>query len=367
MDVAPTDTALRVQLADVLMQTQRADQAVLLLEEAVRRAPTDAGARTELVRAYLGKHDFAAARTAAEDLKTMRPDSGGGWYLAGMASVGENKPDEAQKEFEHALALQPKAFDALSALARLDVARGKAMQAIALVKNAADADPSNALALNLLGELYLGQNNVARATDTLTRAITLAPKWWVPYRNLAVAKLATKDSSGAIAAFEAGLKIAPGEPQLVTELALVYETHGRVDDAIALYEASYRKNPHVQGVANNLAMLLVTYKKDRSSLDRARDLTEGFASSNDGKLLDTNGWVHFKRGEYAEALPVLGRAVDRAPDSKEIRYHLGMAELHLGQADRARSDLESALAGSAKFFGSDEARTTLASLKGSAG
>jgi Flp pilus assembly protein TadD len=77
--------------------------------------------------------------------------------------------------------------------------------------------------------------------------------------------------------------------------------------------------------------------------------------------------VRFKRGEYAEALPVLGRAADRAPDSKEIRYHLGMAELHAGQPDRARADLESAVAGAAKFFGSDEARTTLASLKSSSG
>jgi hypothetical protein len=44
-----------------------------------------------------------------------------------------------------------------------------------------------------------------------------------------------------------------------------------------------------------------------------------------------------------------------------------MAELHLGQTDRARADLEAALSGSGQFFGADEARTTLASLKGSAG
>jgi Flp pilus assembly protein TadD len=117
-------------------------------------------------------------------------------------------------------------------------------------------------------------------------------------------------------------------------------------------------------VANNLAMLLVTYRKDRPSLDRARDLTADFVSSADGKLLDTNGWVRVKRGEFADALPVLGRAVERAPNSREIRYHLAMAELYLGQTDRARADLETALAGSVKFYGSDDARITLASLKG---
>jgi Flp pilus assembly protein TadD len=194
-----------------------------------------------------------------------------------------------------------------------------------------------------------------------------APKWWVPSRNLAFAKLTTGDVPGATAVYETALKVAPGEAQLVSELASIYETHDRVDDAIALYDGAYRHNPHSAVVANNLAMLLVSYKKDRASLDRARDLTAEFASSDNGTLLDTNGWVHFKRGEYSQALPILGRAADRAPDSKEIRYHLGMAELHAGETDRARADLETAVSGPGKFFGADEARVTLASLKSSAG
>jgi len=77
--------------------------------------------------------------------------------------------------------------------------------------------------------------------------------------------------------------------------------------------------------------------------------------------------VHFKRGEFAEAVPVLSRAAERSPASKEIRYHLGMAELRAGQTERARADLEAAVDGSSKFVGADEARTALASLKARAG
>jgi tetratricopeptide (TPR) repeat protein len=366
LDVAPKDPATRMQLAQVLVQTQRADEAVTLLEETVRLVPANVSARTELIRAYLNKRDFTAARTAAGDLKTLHPESAAGWYLAGMAATGQNMPDEAQKEFEHALSIQPRAYDTLTALARLEVARGQGAQAIALVKKAAEADPPSPPLFNLLGELYFGQNQLAQSDQVLTKANTMAPKWWLPYRNLALTKVAEKDHKSAVALLEAGLKLAPSELQLMTELALVYENDGRVNDAIALYEAAYRQNPHSQPIANNLAMLLVNYKEDRASLDRARDMTADFASSNDGKLLDTNGWVHIKRGEYAEALPVLDRAIDREPKSSEIRYHLGMAELYLGHTERARADLEAALAGSAKFYGSDAARSTLASLKGRA-
>jgi tetratricopeptide (TPR) repeat protein len=367
VDLAPNDVGLSVELGRLLLQTQQTDQAVALLEGAVRRTPADAAARTELAQAYLAKRDFAAAHTAAKDLQTLRPQSAAGFHLAGMAAVGFNQLDEAQHEFEHALALQPQAYDTLAALARLEISRGHTDRAIELVMGATQHDPPSVAALNLLGELYLLQKKTDLASDALTRASVVAPGWWVPYRNLALVRVAAQDSAGAIAAYEAGLKVAPAEPQLASELAQLYESHGRANDAIALYQTLHRQNPRGEGIADALAMLLVTYRTDRSSLDQARDLTSGFASSADGKLLDVNGWVHFKRGEYAQALPALQRAAERAPDVKEIRYHLGMTELSLGQTERARSDLEAALSGSATFVGSDQARATLAALKNRAG
>jgi Flp pilus assembly protein TadD len=178
--------------------------------------------------------------------------------------------------------------------------------------------------------------------------------------------MAANDGAGAIAAYQAGVKAAPGEPQVAAELAYLYERLGRIDDAIGLYESMYRRDPRAQAVANNLAMLLVNYRKDKASLDRARDLTAGFTASNDGTLLDTNGWVHFKRAEYDEALPVLQRAAEQAPQSREIRCHLGLAEWRVGHSDQARTDLEAGLAGKDSFAGADEARTALAQLTGRA-
>lgn len=363
LDIAPNSLAVNEDLAKLLLETHRPEKAVEIMEHAVHDAPQDASARILLIRTYLAKPDNAAAKAAALDLQTLVPASGAGAYFAGLADAGQNKLDDAKKELEQSLKLQPDAFDTLSALARLDVARGQPQAAIALLKTAADQDSNNAPVLNLLGELYLGQKDLPHAQDALTRATFAAPKWWIPYRNLALVKLAGSDTDGAIAAYKAGLALAPTDPELVSELALIYEGHGRTDEAIATYDAAYRLNPKSTGIANNLAMLLVTYRTDRASLDRARDLSSGFASSEDGRLLDTNGWVHFKRGEYAEALPVLGRAIDKVPDSRQIRFHYAMAELHAGQADRAKTDLETALAGAAKFMGSDEARATLASLK----
>lgn len=367
LDLTPNDVSLRTGYAKFLMSAHQTDKAADVLEEAVRSAPGDAQVRDGLVRAYIAKQDFDAAAKAAEDLKTLQPESSDGWYLAGLAAQGKNHLDEAERQFEHALAMQPGALDTLSALARLELARGRAAKAIALVKNATEKSPTDAYSLNLLGELYMTQREPALAHDAFSRATQLAPKWWVPYRNLAIERHTVKDAPGAVTAYQAAIKVAPTEPKLVTELADIYQSLGRIDEAIECYEAGSRANPRAQTIANNLAMLLVTYRKDARSLDRARDLTAGLRSSEDAVLLDTTGWVHFKRAEYADALSVLQRAAARTPGSREIRYHLGMAELKSGLRDRALVDLEAAVAGAGGFPGADEARTTLTSLKGQAG
>lgn len=367
VDAAPTDTALRIDLAQLLLRAKHYDQAVTLLEQTVQQSPSDTQARVALARAYLASSNFSAARTAAEDLKQLRPDLAAGPYLAALAAQGEHRNDDSAREFEQALKLQPDALDALSGLADLELRRGHPERAIALLQSAVEREPKSALLMNLLGENYLNAHDYARAAQSFGRAIALDPHWSAPYRDLAIAKLRANDVAGGIAAYEQGVKAAPENEELVTELALLYTKYGRVDDAIALYDQTYKRNPHLQFAANNLAMLLVTYKTDQQSLDRARDLSASFAASQNADLLDTSGWVRFKRGEYTDALSLLERAVERSPDSRVIRYHAGMAEWRAGQRERAVTSLEFALSGSAVFDGSDEARSALATLRGHGG
>jgi tetratricopeptide (TPR) repeat protein len=218
----------------------------------------------------------------------------------------------------------------------------------------------------MLGEVLVGAKETAKATDVLSQTIQLAPKWWLPYRNLALAKLAAGDQAGAIAAYESGIQATDYQPTLMVDLAGLYERLGRIDDAIRQYETLTKRNPRLELAANNLAMLLITYRKDQPSLDRARDLSAPFATSNVGAYLDTHGWVRFKRGEINQALPVLERAAAQSPNSKVLLFHLGMAQYKAGDRNRAINSLEKALDGGVKFAGVDEARSTLTALKGSA-
>jgi tetratricopeptide (TPR) repeat protein len=364
----PDDLGVRTDLAALLMRSNKADAAVALLEEGVKLAPDDVLAREALARAYIGESDWTAAPAAVEELRKRAPDAAVGPYLAGLIAAGQNHLDESQQDLELALKRNPHGFDVLSELVKLDLSRGRTASAIARIRKAEESDPKNAAVANLLGEVYLGAHDLPQASQTFAQAGALAPQWWLPERNIARAKLAAGDVPGALAAYDAAAQLAPAEPQVAFESASLDERQGRIDQAVARYQALYDHNPaQRQFAANGMASLLATYHKDRASLDRARQLTAGFNSTDQGSLLDTSGWVSYQRGEYQDALQTLERAVQRSPDSKVIHYHVALAELHAGQRERARANLESALDGAPSFTGADNARTLLASLKSGAG
>ena len=358
------DTGLRTDLAQVLLQTDRPAQAVVLLEDSVQKAPQDPQVRAALIRAYIADRDLTRARTAAASLKTLRPDLADGYQLSGLVAREEHRLDDAEKELQRALELQPDSFEILTSLTLVSLERGRAAAAIERLQHVRARNPRDAQILDLLGGTYLQVKDLPHATEVLTEATELAPRSWIAYRDLAQVRLAAGDSDGAIAKYRAALAVAPTQPRVAVELASLYEKRGQIDAAIACYESLIKGDQSARRIAaNNMALLLVGYKTDRASLDRASTLTANFDRATDASLLDTAGWVHFKRREYRDAVAVLQRAVDRSPDSKVILYHLGMAQLRLGQKDRARANLEAALAGSGSFTGSDEARSVLAGLR----
>jgi tetratricopeptide (TPR) repeat protein len=336
VETLPESTALKIDLAQLLIQADRASQAVSLLEAAVQHTTDAADLREMLIQAYRANRDLAAAHRAAEDLKALRPEDATGYYLAGLIAQDQKRLDESARNLERAYQLRPTALEILTALTRSSLARGRPAEAVGRLRKVLSSKPDDAATLDLLGATYLESKEFSQAQEVLSHAVAVAPRSWPAWRDLARVKLAQNDTAGAIEAYRAGLGIAPTEPRLNTELAALFEKLGRTDEAIGIYSTWLKADPNSQPlVANNLAMLLVTYRTDAVSLDRARSLTQRFELSDDPSLLDTSGWVHYQRHEFPAAVALLERAADHSPDSKVIRAHLDLARNALAGATPA--------------------------------
>jgi Flp pilus assembly protein TadD len=250
----------------------------------------------------------------------------------------------------------------VSALVRLDLAQQHPDHAVARLNKIIERYPNNAIAHNLKGEMLADLKRTDAAVVSFREAIKLSPSWEIPYHNLAVQEITAGRSDDAIKTLQQGISAASDVTPLVDDLASLYERSGRPNEAIAQYESVLQRHTDSSVAANNLAMLLVTYHSDKSSLDRARALAERFASSRDPQLIDTWGWVLYKRGENTDAINILQKAVDMAPQTPVLRYHLAMAQLKSGAREPARANLEQALKAGAPFSDSDVAKKTLAEL-----
>ncbi len=72
----------------------------------------------------------------------------------------------------------------------------------------------------------------------------------------------------------------------------------------------------------------------------------------------------YNRGNYVRAVTLMETAQSLGGKGADYAYHLGMAYFKINQPDKAREQLELALADDAvDFVGKDEARQTLEALK----
>jgi len=79
-------------------------------------------------------------------------------------------------------------------------------------------------------------------------------------------------------------------------------------------------------------------------------------------VLDTLGWIQYRRGAYVDAEKTLSRAADKAPNNATLRYHLGMTYYQLGRKEDAIASLKRSLQLDEKSTDAAEARRVLREL-----
>ncbi|MDX2288315.1 MAG: tetratricopeptide repeat protein [Hyphomicrobiaceae bacterium] len=242
----------------------------------------------------------------------LQPDQA--FALAALANAHEatKRYDEAISTYdriprgsalEQAIDIR-KAFN-LNSLERTDEARD-------LLDAVAKSNPADVKPLDALGNIMRSRKRYDEAVDYYTRVISLIGKPeerdWVYYYSRGTSYERLKRWPEAEADLMQALKLSPDQP-----LALNYLGYSWIDRGRNLREGM------------KLIEKAVSLKPD------------------DGYIVDSLGWAHFRLGHYEKAVTHLERAVELRPEDPVLNDHLGDAYWQVGRAREARFQWDQAL------------------------
>jgi tetratricopeptide (TPR) repeat protein len=138
-----------------------------------------------------------------------------------------------------------------------------------------------------------------------------------------------------------GAEEEPTVPEVLYETSIVYAMLGREVGAERLLRETIRLAPDHAMALNNLGYtrLVLGYGDDQTAawIERAHELVP-----EDGNVLDTAGWLHYKQGRFEGdddapgALALLREALDRTEEpAPEVLDHLGDTLWRVGDAEGA--------------------------------
>lgn len=157
---------------------------------------------------------------------------------------------------------------------------------------------------------------------------------------------AFQEQEGNIAAAEAtleeGIRNNPENDALVFRVGVLADKRGDKEEAVARMKRAIELNPKS---ANALNYLGYTYAELGRDLDEAeRLILEAIQNKpDDGYIIDSLGWVYYKKGDYAQALTWLLKSVSLVGDDPVILEHLGDTYLKLNDIVNALKYYEKSL------------------------
>lgn len=244
--------------------------------------------------------------------------------------------------------------------------------ALALARLADHLRPGNDAVALLLGEVFEAQGRTTEAIESYRAVDASSPLSWTARLRIAIDLDDLDRTEEAIAGLEAMAAERPDRSDPWITMGDLRRGHERWDEAVQAYdqavaligepEAHHWRLYYVRGITLERAKqwpraeadflkalelepdqpyvlnyLGYSWVDQGINLGRALEMIEGAVDQrpNDGFIVDSLGWAHYRLGDYTEAVRQLERAVELQPDDPTINDHLGDAFWRVGRHTEA--------------------------------
>ena len=408
----PDSIAARLNQARILLQLNRANDAIPILQGILDKTPAQTDALTLLSQTLLAQNRGEEAAAAAERARKADPRNLG--LINGSAQIYAR-----MKDYDRALQVLDSAkvdgktpVQLLLTLGSVQLAAGQNDAAKRTFADLAAAEPNNVSATLTQVEVLSRLKDYATARQVLNDALQRQPGNLPLLQSRVRVELLDKNLDAALQTAETLRNIPANMPAAATLKGGLLMGAQRFKDAAAAFAEEYRKEPssalvialaqamQASGDANgasaelqrwqtnhpddpavaqamgtielaagrnesaerNLQIVLKQQPNDLVALNniawlfqqkgdkRAREYAQrAFELSPTPEVSDTLAWIMVSQGESSKALPLLQAAATGRPNNPSIRYHLAVALKDTNRPQDAIGVLRPIVEGSTAF------------------
>ena len=354
---------LAVEAAEFYESQKMVEEAIAIYQGLLAEDDTSEEAANRLVRIYLSRNQSDKALAVLQDLRKNATDGQKIDFIIGRIFMDQHKYQEAIKIFKEMLAREPGLDLARSLLAMAFYEAGDPAQAKALLLAVKKEDNGYDDAISLLIKMYAEEKEFQKAIALINRAIKESKGDSQKY-YFALASL--YEEQGKITEAERVLRDTvrqfPKVENGLFVLGMFFERHGRLDEAMIQMEKVLALSPN-----DPLALNYIGYSwADRGlNLPQALEYIQKAVAQrpDDGFILDSLGWVFFRRGELQQAVEALEKAIVLEPLDPTIHEHLGDVYLAFHKPQMALETYQKSLALSVKVEDQTRVKTKIGAIK----
>ncbi|MFP5391104.1 MAG: XrtA/PEP-CTERM system TPR-repeat protein PrsT [Gammaproteobacteria bacterium] len=304
-----------------------------------------------LGQAQLANKDEAAALESYSKIVTLLPKSPTAHLRLGGVQALMKNDSAAMESVKRALSLDPENVQGQLALVDLSMRKGDPSGALALVKKLQKQTPDAPAPFLLEGDIQMLLKKPDLALRAYDQAFTVGKNAQLLIKSLQAMKALGKDKEADARALQYAAAH-PDDAVINLYVGESYLNSKQYKLAIARFESVLKKFPDSVLALNNLAWAY-QQEKDARALATAEKAVK--LAPQNAPVLDTLGWILVEQGNTQRAVTLLQQAVAADPQAGDIRFHLASALFKAGDKEKARKEVDAALAGK-PFASLEEAR-----------
>jgi putative PEP-CTERM system TPR-repeat lipoprotein len=354
----PRAAAAQLELSRLQLAAGQAGASLRSAEEASKSNPDSAAARVALVRSLIAAKDLDRAGRELAAVRAAYPNAAEVHTLTGTLAMQRNDAAAARASFTRAQEIAPESLEALAGLIALDLKENNAATARGRIEQRVKQRATPELLL-LAARTYWSLDDLSAAERTLRQAIDAEPSMLAPYAMLGQLYMRQQKLDQARAEFDALAAKQSRPVGALTMSGIISQVQNNLPLARKRFEEALAVDGDAVIAANNLAWM---HAEQGDNLDVALRLaqTAAAAAPDVPEVLDTLGWVYYKKDLPRLAVAQFQRAVEKAPGNASYLHHLGLAHLQAGDTGAGRAALQMALSAKPSSAAAAEIRRALA-------